>query len=67
MSKITAIWLETISLGIRINLVFWPWNRNQLKKLESESIFLEPGGIPGIQLESNYFFGLESESDYPLR
>ena len=41
-------WLETLSLGIVINLIFRPWNRNQLKKLESESIFYKSGGIPGI-------------------
>ena len=41
-------WLETPSLGIGINLIFRARNRNQLKKLESESIFLESDGIPGI-------------------
>ncbi len=39
-SPIIFLWLETLSLGIGIHLNFRPWNQNQFKKLESESIYL---------------------------
>ena len=44
-------WLMSISLRIRILLIFVPPNPNTLKKLESEYIFFK---IEGIR-ESNYF------------
>ena len=46
----SEFWLEALSFGIVINLIFRPRNRNQFKKLESDSIFLGSGGIPGMQL-----------------
>ena len=53
-------WLETLSVGIGINLIFRPWNRNQLKKLESESISFKFDGVTGIQI---FFYVSNLESN----
>ena len=70
-------WLETLSLGIGINFIFSAWNQNQLKILESESIYSFDRNLImawirnqfhfcALESESISFFALESESNYRL-
>ncbi len=74
---LSLIWLETLSLGIGIHLIFRPQNRNQLKKLESESIYLFNWNLImawnrnlfhcfALESESISFYASESESNYLL-
>ncbi len=69
--------LETLSLGIGIHLIFRTQNRNQLKKLESESIYLFDWNLImawnrnqfhvfALESESISIFAPESESYWPL-
>ena len=54
-------WLEMLSHGIGIQLIFRPRNWNQLKKLESESIYSFNWNL-FFTWNRNQFFALESES-----
>ena len=74
---IVHFWLEMLSLGIGIHLIFRPQNQNQLKKLELESIYLFDWNLImawnrnqfhvfALESESISFFASESESNYPL-
>ncbi len=56
-------WLETLSLGIGINFIFSAWNQNQLKILESESIYSFDRNLIMAWIRNQFHFcALESES-----
>ncbi len=61
--EVTNGWLETLSLGIRIHLIFRPPNRNQLKKLKSASIYYFFWNLfMAWNWNQFHFFGSEPES-----
>ena len=48
---VSGSWLKTLSLGIRIHLIFRPWNRTVALKCRSEFFFLKISDL--LESESN--------------